>query len=209
MRLLIATQNKGKLRELQNLLSEIPVTLILPDEVGLSAFEVAETGGTLGENAILKATAFARESGLYAISDDTGLYVDALNGEPGIYPARYGGPGLDAAGRRRKLLDTLGTTPLEQRTTRFECVVALANPQTGECVTQHGQCPGRIGFAERGAGGFGYDSLFIPDGYEETFAEIAARDEVLKDRISHRGDAVRKMIPLLIELAAQQPPQSD
>jgi XTP/dITP diphosphohydrolase len=203
MKLLIATQNKGKRRELQNLLGGAPVTLLLPQEVGLGDLNVEETGETLGENAILKARAFAKASGLYAIADDTGLFVDALDGRPGIYPARYGGPGLDAAGRRLKLLGELANVPPESRTARFECMVALADPHTLECTTVHGVCRGQIAESERGGSGFGYDSLFIPEGYNQTFAEIADRDERLKDEISHRGDAVRKIIPTLGQLTGE------
>jgi XTP/dITP diphosphohydrolase len=202
MKLLIATQNKGKRKELQHLLGDTmvgdaPITLLMPSDVGLEGLNVEETGSTLGENAILKVKAFSQSSGLYAIADDTGLYVDALDGRPGIYPARYGGPGLDAAGRRQKLLDELAGVPLEARTARFECVVALTNPDTGMTVTVQGVCHGRIAEAERGGAGFGYDSVFIPNGYTQTFAEIADTDEKHKDEISHRGDAVRKILPTL------------
>jgi XTP/dITP diphosphohydrolase len=204
MRLLIATQNPGKRREFQNLLGDLLLTLTLPVEVGLEAMNVEETGETLGENAVLKAVAFAKASGLYAIADDTGLFVDAMDGRPGIYPARYGGPGLDAGGRRQKLLGELQNVPSEKRTARFECMIAVANPQTLECITVHGVCRGRIAEAERGGSGFGYDSVFIPDGYDQTFAEIADRDERMKDEISHRGDAARKIIPTLRDLAGEQ-----
>lgn len=204
MKLLIATTNKGKLKELQHLLQAVPVTLVMPADVGLESFDVAETADTLGGNAMLKAEAFARESGLYAIADDTGLYIDALDGRPGIYPARYGGPGLDAAGRRQKVLSELADIPPEQRTARFECVVALADPKTLQSITVHGVCHGHMAESERGGSGFGYDSVFIPQGYEQTFAEIADEDEKLKDQISHRGDSVRKIIPTLLKIAAEQ-----
>lgn len=203
MQILIATGNKGKLKEFQLLLANAPVKLVLPTDIGLDAFDVEETGSTLGENAMLKARAYAEASGLYALSDDTGLYVDALDGRPGIYPARYGGPGLDAGGRRQKLLGELTDVPDEKRTARFECVIALANPKTLDSITVTGVCPGRIATEERGLHGFGYDPIFVPDGYTETLAELADKDEALKNEISHRGDAARKMIPMLIELVEQ------
>jgi XTP/dITP diphosphohydrolase len=200
MRLLIATQNKGKQREIQNLLEDAPVTLVTPQDVGLADFKVEETGDSLGENAILKAKAFAEASGIYALADDTGLFIDALNGRPGIYAARYGDPTWDDGGRRKGLLQEMANIPKSQRTARFECVIALANPQTLACITVHGICPGQITLQERGNSGFGYDAVFLPDGYNQTFAEIADHDEKMKDRVSHRGDAARKIIPMLSEI---------
>lgn len=207
LRLLIATGNKGKQREFQQLLApvtrlpELPMRLVLPDEAGVGGLDVPEDGETLEANATLKARAYARASGLYALADDSGLYVDALDGRPGIYAARYGGPGSTEASRRRKLLDELMTIPEAQRTAHFACVIALGDPQTGECVTVHGVCPGRIATQEHGASGFGYDPIFIPNGYTRTFAEIADEDEANKNEISHRGDAAHKMLPILIDLA--------
>lgn len=202
MKLLIATQNKGKQAEFRALLGEfqLPLTPLTPDEVGLGAFDVEETGDTLPANAALKALAFAGASGLHALADDSGLMVDALDGAPGVYSARYGGPGLDAAGRRRRLLDALRDVPEAARTARFECVIALANPATQTQVYEVGVCPGRIALAESaGRGGFGYDPVFIPDGYTQTFADL---DESIKNRISHRGRALTAMLPHLTALIA-------
>jgi XTP/dITP diphosphohydrolase len=202
MQLLIATQNAHKRAEFQALLDGIPYELVLPAEIGLGDFDVEETGTTLAENAALKARAFARASGLLSLADDSGLFVDALNGEPGIYSKRYGGPGLDDAGRRRRLLEALQDVADEQRTARFEAVIAVADPLAktpqSELLMVHGICPGKIIHEDRGAGGFGYDPLFIPDGYDQTFAEM---EPELKDRASHRGLAAAQILPLLIARA--------
>ncbi len=195
MQLLIATQNKGKQEEFLDLLAGLPLELVMPQAVGLGGFDVEESGETFEANAELKARAFAKASGLYALADDSGLSVDALGGRPGVYSARYGGPGLDAAGRRHKLLEALSGNPV--RTARFECVVALVHPRTLACICEVGTCPGYLTTEERGSGGFGYDALFIPDGYTQTFGELP---NTVKHALSHRGRAVAKMIPHLLEL---------
>lgn len=198
MKLLIATQNKGKQAELRQLLTHLPIMLCTPDEVGLGTFDVEETGSTFRENAELKAIAFTKASGLYALADDSGLMVDALHGAPGVYTARYGGPGLEMPQRRQKLLDALRDVPPDERTARFECVIAVADPITLVCTHVTGVCEGRIAMYESGSGGFGYDPLFVPDGFEETFAEI---DENTKNQISHRGRAIRQIVSHLSQLA--------
>jgi XTP/dITP diphosphohydrolase len=204
MQLLIATQNPHKRTEFQALLDGIPYELVLPADIDLRDFDVEETGSTLAENATLKARAFAQASGLLSLADDSGLFVDALNGEPGIYSKRYGGPGLDDSGRRRRLLEALQDVPDAERTARFEAVIAVSDPMAatpqGELIMVHGICPGKIIYEDRGTGGFGYDPLFIPDGYDQTFAEM---DPALKDRASHRGLAAAQILPLLIARAQQ------
>ncbi|MCU0497480.1 MAG: RdgB/HAM1 family non-canonical purine NTP pyrophosphatase [Anaerolineae bacterium] len=197
MRLLIATQNPGKRKEFQHLLGDLAVELVLPSEVGLGDLEVAEIGDTFEANAILKAQAFAERSGLYTLADDSGLMVDALDGRPGLYSARYGGPGLDDHGRRQKLLDELLYVHDPERGAQFVAVIALANPQTLGCQVVEGIVRGRIIHEERGNNGFGYDPIFQPDGYDQTLAEM---DEGFKNRLSHRGRAVEKVIPLLQEI---------
>lgn len=198
MKLLIATQNKGKQAELRHLLNDLPLTLYTPDEVGLGTFDVEETGTTFRENAALKALAFAKVSGIHVLADDSGLSVDALNGAPGVYTARYGGPGLAMMERRQKLLDALRDVPMEKRTARFECVIVVADPNTLDCTYVPGVCSGQIAMQESGEGGFGYDPVFIPDGFECTFAEI---DETTKNQISHRGRAIQQILPYLLLMA--------
>jgi XTP/dITP diphosphohydrolase len=192
MDLLIGTHNPGKLREYRALLAEAPVRVVGLDEIGLREFEVEETGETFGENAARKALAYARASGLFALADDTGLLVDALGGRPGLHSARYGPPELDDRGRRQLLLSELESVPDEARTARFVCVIAVANPQTMTIVTANGACEGRIAHEEQdGEEGFGYDAVFIPNGYTIPWSRVT-RDE--KNRISHRGEAAR-LIP--------------
>lgn len=205
MNLLIATTNKGKQHELRVLLepliAQTPLKLVTPDMVSLGAVEVEETGETFQANAELKGIAFAKASGLYTLADDSGLLVDALDGRPGIYTARYGGPGLDNAGRRRKLLEELHDVPLEQRGARFECVITLVDPETLTCISVTGVCAGRIAFADAGEYGFGYDPIFIPEGYDQTFAQLDDSAQSIKNQISHRGRAVQQIAPFLRQLA--------
>ena len=195
--LLIATQNKGKLHEYRRLLANLRVTLRAPDEVGLGRVDVDETGDTFAANAAIKAQAFARASGLLALADDSGLVVDALDGRPGVHSARYGGPGLDDAGRRDRLLSELEAFDDDQRSAHFACVIAIAAPDSETVHSVTGTCPGRIIRAARGTGGFGYDPIFVPDGYDQTFAELPLD---VKNAISHRALAATAAIPLLREI---------
>lgn len=198
MKLLIGTSNAGKLHEFQVLLDGLPLTLLNLNDVGLADMEVEENATTLEENAGLKVQAYSRASGLLTLADDTGLMVDALGGAPGVYPARYGGPGLTMQQRRHKLLGELVGVPDDARTAHFACVIALANPLTGENIAVRGTCEGRIAHAEDdGGSGFGYDSIFIPQGYSASFSRIPP-DE--KNRISHRGQAAQRIIPHLRRL---------
>lgn len=194
--LLIATGNAGKLREYRELLAELPLKLVSPAEVGLRDFEVAEEGDSLEANATHKARVWSAAAGLPALADDTGLFVDALDGAPGIWPARWGGPGLGMAQRRRKLLDALGERPPAQRRARFVCVIAVA---AGECLElARGEYAGRIALAEMpGPAGFGYDSIFIPQDADRSWAQLPPE---VKQRDSHRSLAARRILPLLREL---------
>lgn len=198
MEILIATHNLGKLREYQALLPGY--TLIGLNDVGLGAFDVDETGSTFLDNAALKAVQYARASGRITLSDDSGLCVDMLDGAPGVYSARYGGDGLDDAGRRAYLLAQMQHIPEGQRSARFVCVIALHDPRTGQTYAVEGTCDGHILTEERGSGGFGYDALFVPDGYDLTYAEMPAEQ---KDALSHRARAVQKLIPLLQDVLAE------
>jgi XTP/dITP diphosphohydrolase len=195
MKLLVATHNKGKIKEYQELLSSLPVELVGLDEAGITD-DLEETGTTFTANAILKAEGYAQMAGIMAMADDSGLVIDALDGRPGVYSARYGKPGLDDAGRRAVVLDEMIYVDDNQRTARFMCVIALHDPRNGQTHTVEGVCEGRILREERDEGyGFGYDALFVPDGYVETFAEMTSD---VKHRISHRGRAVAKL-PALLE----------
>ncbi len=198
-KLLIATHNPGKLREYAALLDGLPLTLTTPTQEGLS-LEVAETGETFAENAALKALAYARASGRLTLADDSGLEVDALDGAPGVYSARYAGPEASDADRYRLLLRRLADVPQERRTARFRCAVALATPQ-GDVQIADGTCEGVIGFAPRGAHGFGYDPVFYLPTHGQTMAELPPE---VKNQLSHRAQAIRAARPLLQALLADQ-----
>jgi XTP/dITP diphosphohydrolase len=198
-RLLIATNNPGKIREYQELLAGLPVEVTFPAHEGL-VLEVEESGDTFEENARIKATAYAQASGLPTLADDSGLEVDALDGAPGVRSARYGGPGANDSDRYRKLLAALKDVPAGQRSARFRCTVALVLSD-GAIHTADGACEGEIGFAPRGRHGFGYDPVFIVDGYAGmTMAELLD-DE--KNRISHRARAMMAMRPLLARVLSK------
>ncbi len=174
----------------------LPLQLVTPADLGLQDLEVAEDGDSLEANASHKARVWAAHSDLPALADDTGLFVDALDGAPGIYPARWGGPGLDMAQRRRKLLDALGDLPPAQRRARFVCVIALAWGARLELA--RGEYEGRIALAEMpGPAGFGYDSIFIPQGSDRSWAQLP---ENVKQRASHRSLAAARIVPALRRL---------
>jgi XTP/dITP diphosphohydrolase len=195
-RLLIATNNPGKVREFRRLLARAPFEVVTPAEAGIS-LEVEETGSSYAENAVLKARAFAVAGGCLALGDDSGIEVDALAGAPGMYSARFGGPGLDDVGRTALLLDKLGGVPAAQRSARYRAVVAIAWPD-GESRCFEGVQEGAIGFAPVGDHGFGYDPVFLVDG-QRAQAEISDEE---KDRISHRAQAVRAALAWLAEASA-------
>jgi len=196
MKLLIATSNPGKQRELRDLLKDLPVGLVTPDQLGLT-LEVHEDGLTYAENASKKARLFAGASGLAALADDSGLEVEALDGAPGLYSARYAGEhGATDRERRAYLLQNLRSKP-RPWTARFHCTIALATPD-GMVKIAEGFCAGEIIPEERGSGGFGYDPVFLLPELGKTMAELAM-DE--KNRLSHRARAVQNARPILLELA--------
>jgi len=194
IKLLLATNNVGKLRELSKLFSDLPLLCITLNDIGLN-IEVDETGTTYGENALLKATIIHRESRLPTLADDSGLEVDALDGRPGVHTARYAGPNATNQDRWNKLLNELKDVPDAQRTARFRCAMALAT-QGMPPITVEGVCEGRIAFAPAGDGGFGYDPIFFIPEYNCTMAEL---DESIKNQTSHRARAAMKMKETLRE----------
>ena len=197
--LLVATQNKGKIKEYARLLADTPYTIIGLQDVGLGDMDVEETGTTFLANATIKAETYGRASGKLTLADDSGLVVDALDGRPGVYSARYGKPEFDDAGRRTYLLDEMKHIPDDQRSARFMCVIAIYDPETETVLHTQGACEGEILREERSDGhGFGYDALFQPQGYDKTFAELDAQ---IKNSISHRGIAVQGVPALLEELS--------
>ena len=190
--LLIATNNAHKVAEFRRLLAGASADLVTPNEAGV-ALEVPETGATFEENARIKARAFRDASGLPSLADDSGVAVDALGGRPGVRSARYGGEGLDDAGRVRLLLSEMEGVSDNERACRFHAVLAFAAPD-GREETAEGVCEGRLARAPSGVNGFGYDPVFYLPQFGRTMAELAPEE---KDAASHRGQAARRMLHLL------------
>lgn len=224
MKLLFATRNPGKLRELRRLVEGLPVEVLSPDDLAAPPPEVEEDGATMAENACKKASECARAIGLHALADDSGICVDALYGLPGVRSARWSegdapvdGPPSGPAGERvgpeaaraardeannDKLLRGLEGVPEEIRGAEYRAVLALAEPGGEIVATVTGTCRGRIATARRGTGGFGYDPLFLPDGCPgRSMAELSAEE---KDAVSHRGAAFRRLRPALEALAVDE-----
>ena len=188
--LVLATSNQNKVRELDALLRGRGWQVRALTEI-TGPVDIPETGATLHENAVLKARAALDYTGYASLADDTGLEVDALQGRPGVHSARYAGSGADDAANRALLLKELeGVKDAEARPARFRTELAFLDP-SGDLRVYTGLCEGRILFGERGSGGFGYDALFQPDGYDQSFAELSAHE---KNRISHRGRALRAFL---------------
>jgi XTP/dITP diphosphohydrolase len=198
--LVLATRNEHKIVELRRMLAEAGLREVTV--VGVGEFpevgEVAETGVTFAENALLKARAVAEATGLPAVADDSGLCVDVLGGSPGVFSARWAGRHGDDAANLRLLLDQLTDVPDGRRGAHFACAAALAVPEAGS-IREHvvdGRLDGHLVRAPRGTNGFGYDPVFVPDGATRTTAELSAAE---KDAISHRGRAMRALTPLLAQ----------
>jgi XTP/dITP diphosphohydrolase len=191
-KLLLATNNKAKVREYKSLLQGLPFELVSLAELGINT-RVNEVGESLEENARLKATTLARESQLLVLADDSGLEVDALGGEPGRLSARYAGEGASDKDRINYLLARLKDMPWEKRSARFRCVIAIARPD-GEVELCSGECHGFITLEPRGEEGFGYDPIFYLPELGKTMAELPLE---VKNQVSHRGQAARQAIKLL------------
>ena len=185
MKLVLASKNRKKLVEMNDILSRLGVEVCSEAEAGVDV-EVEETGTTFEENSLLKARAVMEASGMPAIADDSGLCVDALGGAPGVYSARYGGPELDDAGRYRLLLENLRGQMT--RTAKFVSVITCCFPN-GDVICARGACPGTIAYAPQGEGGFGYDPVFFVPGLKKTFAQLSPEE---KNAISHRGKALEQ-----------------
>lgn len=184
MRLLVATRNQHKLEEMRAILHLPGVELIGADEVVGLPEDIVEDADSFADNALLKARALCVASGLWTLADDSGLEVDALDGAPGVHSARYAGEPSDTTANNAKLLREL--TGKTHRSARFRCALALVAPD-GHVWTVEGRCEGHIAHAPAGRDGFGYDPLFVPHGFTQTFAELSAEE---KNRISHRGAAL-------------------
>lgn len=190
MKLALATNNKHKIQEIRSILGDSFDELLSLDELGIDV-EIEETGATLAENALIKAEAITRLTGMVSLADDTGLMVDALDGAPGVYSARYAGEAHDDKANRVLLLENLRNAP--DRSAHFGTVIAVCYPD-GSHLLAEGRVDGKIALEEQGERGFGYDSLFIADELGKTFAEATAEE---KNSISHRSRALRAMLKKL------------
>jgi XTP/dITP diphosphohydrolase len=193
-RIVIASRNEGKIREIQRILGDLGIDWITLRELE-SWPKLTEDGQTFFENALRKAQALTAFIGLAALADDSGLEVEALGGAPGVRSARYGGEEGNDRLNVRKLLKGMKGVPRTAREARFVCVVALSFPD-GDYIWSEGVCAGSIAESPRGKGGFGYDPVFIPEGYDRTFAELPPAE---KDSLSHRGKALRALRNQLVE----------
>ncbi|MDD3718520.1 MAG: XTP/dITP diphosphatase [Actinomycetota bacterium] len=193
MRLALATGNRGKIREMRDLLAGLDIEVLARDDLeGWPALE--EKGDTFEENAATKSLELSRWAGMPALADDSGLEVEALGGAPGVISARYAGAQGDDAANIARLLREMQGTPPEKRKARFVCVLVLASPG-GQTLEIRETCEGAITTAPRGEGGFGYDPVFVPDGMERTMAELSLEE---KNAVSHRGRALRRLRALLV-----------
>ena len=195
MKLILASNNKKKLRELGEILSDMDVELLSQREAGCD-FEVEETGTTFAENAYLKAKAVADATGLAAVADDSGLMVEALNGEPGVYSARYAPGGHEASDKEKSEYLLSKLVNVEHRAAKFVSSICCILPD-GSIIRTEGECRGEILREPAGEGGFGYDPVFMPQGYDRSMAELGTE---VKNRISHRANALREFKKKLREL---------
>src|SRR5256714_2821662 len=196
--LLIATRNRGKLQEIKDLLEDLPFNIVDLSQYP-SIETVEESGDTFADNASLKASGYARQAAVLTLADDSGLIVDALDGAPGVHSARYAGEGASDGERTEKLLRALAEVPPSQRGARFVSVIAIAQNEGKIVNMSFGECKGAISREPRGYGGFGYDPIFIPEGFTLTFAQLEAAE---KNRISHRARALSKVAGFLRALTA-------
>ncbi len=193
LQLLIATKNSGKVAEMENLLSSLPVSLHNLNEFP-DSFEPAETSSTFAGNARLKAQSYARQCNLPALADDSGLEVAALDGAPGVFSARYAGKDSTSEEKIKKLLREIESSRSQDRAARFVCAMAFADENGNIIFAAEGVCTGKISIAPRGTNGFGYDPIFIPTGFEQTFGELTNET---KQKISHRALAMAQTIRCL------------
>jgi XTP/dITP diphosphohydrolase len=196
LKAVIATGNRYKLEEISIMLADFNIDVRSMKEMGLQGLDIEETGITFEENALIKAEVVSRETGLLALADDSGLEVDALDGAPGVYSARYAGESATDADNNAKLLELLKEVPLEKRQGRFVCALAAVFPD-GRRLVVRGTVEGYIDFEEKGTHGFGYDPLFFIPAYQQTFGELGP---VIKNSMSHRGQAIEAMKEKLLEL---------
>ena len=197
--LVLATTNKNKIKEIRDLLKDFPINVIGLDNSDWEIPEIIEDGSTFSENSLKKAKTVAKITGKMTMADDSGLEVDAISGKPGIYSARFAGERATDRENNIKLLELLKDIPRAGRSAQFKCVIAIIDSEGNEEIIE-GTCLGSIGFSEEGSNGFGYDPIFIPLGYNKTFAQL---DMSIKNKISHRGQALEKAKMLLERVVLQ------
>lgn len=195
-KLILSTGNPHKVDEIKDILKSLPIDVLSKDDLGFKDFEVEEDGRTLEENAIKKVSALKEKAEGIVMADDTGLFVDFLNGAPGVHSARYAGENTTYEKNNLKLLKELQGVPMKKRGAYFKTIIALAM-ENGNIVTVEGECKGTIGTEPKGDKGFGYDPLFIVDGYNKTFAELG---EEIKNKISHRAKALDKLKEEIVKI---------
>lgn len=194
-KIVFATTNEGKVKEIKEILGDFPIEVVSMKEMGITA-DIEENGATFEENSLIKARALVKLTGLPALADDSGLEVDYLNGEPGIYSARYLGRDTDYDYKNNYIIDKLSGAKGEDRSARFVCVISLVLPDGREFV-ERGVVEGLIGYEQKGENGFGYDPIFYLPEYGKTSAELPPEE---KNRISHRGKALTAMKKLIVTL---------
>lgn len=195
-KLVLSTNNEHKVEEIKNILKGLPIEILSKKDIGMMNFDVEEDGDTLEENSTKKAKALAERIDYMVMADDSGLFVDALNGEPGVYSSRYAGEEGNDEKNNKKLLEELKDVTLENRTASFFSVIAIVT-EGKEVYSVKGQCKGYINLEPKGDNGFGYDPLFVPLGYDKTFGELG---NDVKNKISHRAKALEGIQDLISNL---------
>ena len=194
-KVILATQNEGNIREMRDIFPKFGMDVISRDEMGLPKDEIEETGTTFEENSYIKASSIAKQCDGIVVADDSGIAVDCIGGKPGVYSARFAGEGCTPHDNNVKLLQLMDGIPTEERGARFVSVITLIYPDGTKFVAR-GECEGSMSEEMRGENGFGYDPIFIPKGYDQTFGEMPAE---LKNRISHRAKSLLKLEELINE----------
>ena len=194
-RIIAASSNAHKIKEIQAIMGKFGMEVVSRDQAGVPPFEIEEDGDTFEENSLKKAREIMKVTGQITIADDSGLMVDYLGGAPGVYSARFAGEQCDDLKNNDKLLNMLSGVPEKDRTAKFVSAITLVFPG-GEILVARGECPGRIIETPIGENGFGYDPLFVPEGYDKTFAQLGAEE---KNKISHRAKALEKLERILEE----------
>lgn len=195
-KLVLSTNNINKVKEIKDILKDLPIEVLSKKDIGMEDFQVVEDGSNLRENSEKKAKALAAKTDYLVMADDSGLFVDYLNGDPGVYSSRYAGEEGNDRKNNKKLLDEMKNIPIENRNAEFKTVIALITEEK-ETIFIEGECKGHIGFKLEGNNGFGYDPLFIPDKYNKTFAQL---DDNIKNSISHRSKALEKVKKVLTDM---------